>query len=158
MADPVRDAAHGPSESPPGGPPSEGRRGVTGVELHVADIEASVAFYATLGFEVIRRWEDWVRLDRDGAELVLMGDAYVRSHDHYFAPYIDRSPRGVGVEVIMEVADVDALYADAVAAGLRIVKPIQDRAWKARDFRLADPDGFFVRISSPLRHEAKPGT
>jgi uncharacterized glyoxalase superfamily protein PhnB len=49
------------------------------------------------------------------------------------------------------VADVDAVYATVQAAGLRIVKPIQDRDWKARDFRLADPDGFFVRITSPLR-------
>ena len=123
------------------------------MEFHVADVEASIAFYAALGFRVVRRWEDWVRLDRDGAELVLMGDAYIRGHDHYFTPYLGRSPRGVGVEVSVEVADVDAVYAAARAAGLRIVKPIQDRDWKARDFRLADPDGFFVRITSSLRHE-----
>ena len=132
------------------------RSGVTGVEFHVADIEASIRFYEALGFHVTRRWEDWVRLDRDGAELVLMGDAYIRGHDHYFTPYLDRSPRGVGVEVSIEVADVDGVYAAARAAGLRIVKPIQDRPWKARDFRVADPDGFFVRFSSSLRHEAAP--
>jgi uncharacterized glyoxalase superfamily protein PhnB len=53
------------------------------------------------------------------------------------------------------VADVDAAYAAAQAAGLRIVKPIQDRDWQARDFRLADPDGFFLRITSPLHHEVE---
>ena len=127
--------------------------GITGVELHVADVEASIRFYEALGFRVARRWEDWVRLDRDGAELVLQGDAYVRSHEHYFSATIDRSPRGTGVEVTVEVSDVDGVHAAAVAAGLRIVKPIQDRPWKARDFRLADPDGFFIRITSPLRHE-----
>jgi catechol 2,3-dioxygenase-like lactoylglutathione lyase family enzyme len=126
---------------------------VIGVELHVADVEASIAFYSVLGFRVAHRWEDWVRLDRDGAELVLQGDSYVRNHPHYFTADIDRSPRGTGVEVTVEVSDVDAVHAAAVAAGLRIVKPIQDRAWKARDFRLADPDGFFIRITSPLRHE-----
>jgi catechol 2,3-dioxygenase-like lactoylglutathione lyase family enzyme len=72
---------------------------VTGVELHVADLAASIACYETLGFRIIRRWEDWVRLDRDGAELVLQGDAYIRGHEHYFTPHIDRSPRGTGVEV-----------------------------------------------------------
>ena len=133
---------------------AELRHGITSVEFHVTDVEASIAFYATLGFRVVRRWEDWVRLDRDGAELVLMGDAYIRSHNHYFTPYLDRSPRGVGVEVSVEVSDVDAVYATAQATGLRIVKPIQDRDWKARDFRLADPDGFFIRVTSPLRHEA----
>jgi catechol 2,3-dioxygenase-like lactoylglutathione lyase family enzyme len=141
---------------PAGAQTSAGRRGVTGVELHVADVDASIAFYGVLGFRVARSWEEWVRLDRDGAELVLQGDAYIRGHDHYFTPHIDRSPRGVGVEVTVEVEDVDAVHAAAVAAGLRIVKPIQDRAWKARDFRLADPDGFFIRITSPLRHEVTP--
>jgi hypothetical protein len=38
------------------------------------------------------------------------------------------------------------------------VKPIQDRTWKARDFRLADPDGYFIRITSPLRHEVTSAT
>ena len=152
MEERVPGAVPGPSETPA----SEARHGVTGVEFHVADVEASIAFYEALGFRVTRRWEDWVRLDRDGAELVLMGDGYVRGHDHYFAPYLDRSPRGVGVEVTVEVGDVDAVHAAAQAAGLRIVKPIQDRDWKARDFRLADPDGFFVRITSPLRHEVTP--
>lgn len=128
-------------------------KGATGVELHVADIEATLAFYEALGFRVTKRWKDWVRLDRDGAELVLQGDAYLRNHDHYFTPYLDVSPRGVGVEITIEVDDVDAVYATAQEAGLRIVKPIQDRDWKARDFRLADPDGFFVRITSSLRHE-----
>jgi len=131
---------------------------MTGVELHVSDIEASITFYETLGFRVARRWMDWVRLDRDGAELVLQGDEYVRGHVHYFTPYIDRSPRGTGVEVTVEVPDVDAVHAAAQAASLRIVKPIQDRGWKARDFRLADPDGFFIRVTSPLRHEVTPKT
>lgn len=128
-----------------------GRPGVTGVELHVADFEKSLAFYATLGFTVVRRWEDWARLDRDGADLVLQGDAYVRGKEHYFTPHMDRSPRGVGVEIVIEVADVDAVHAAAKAAGLRVVKDMQDRPWKARDFRLADPDGYFLRITSPLQ-------
>jgi catechol 2,3-dioxygenase-like lactoylglutathione lyase family enzyme len=152
-AAPVGGAAAGSSTAPGAAEGRSARRGVTGVELHVADIEATIAFYGVLGFRVVRRWEEWVRLDRDGAELVLQGDAYIRSHEHFFTRFIDRSPRGVGVEVTVEVEDVDAVHAAAVAAGLRIVKPIQDRDWKARDFRLADPDGFFVRITSPLRHE-----
>jgi len=145
-------------EQEPDAPPArpEGRRGaigVTGVELHVSDVDASIRFYEVLGFRVARRWGDWVRLDRGGAELVLQGDGYVRSHPHYFSALIDRTPRGTGVEITVDVEDVDAVHTAAVAAGLRIVKPIQDRQWKARDFRVADPDGFFIRITSPLRHD-----
>lgn len=125
-------------------------RGVTRVEFHVADLDASIAFYRALGFRVARRWEVMARLELDGAELQLHGDAYLRDHEHYFTAYLDRAPRGVGVEVIVEVADVNAVHAAAVAAGLRIVKPLLDRPWRARDFRVADPDGYFLRITSPL--------
>jgi lactoylglutathione lyase len=129
-----------------------------GVEFHVSDVEGTIAFWEALGFQVTRRWEDWLRMVRPGdaglsdAEVVIQGDAGLRTRDHYFTPHLDREPRGVGVEVTLEVGDVDALHAAARAAGLRIVKPIQDRDWKARDFRLAAPDGFFVRVTSPLRH------
>ena len=57
------------------------------------------------------------------------------------------------MEVSIQVDDVDAMYATVLAAGLNVVKPIQDRTWRARDFRVADPDGYFVRITSPLRGE-----
>lgn len=128
--------------------------GLTGVELHVADVERSIAFYEALGFRIVQRWQDWIRLDRDGAELVLFSDDYIRRKPrraaHYFSPWIDGYPRGVGVEIVIEVADVDAVHAAATAGGLRIVKEIADRPWKARDFRLADPDGYFLRITSPL--------
>ena len=129
-----------------------------GIEFHVSDVERTIAFWEVFGFRVTRRWEDWLRMVRsaDGAvgdaEIIVQGDAGLRTRDHYFAPHLDRSPRGVGIEVTLEVADVEAAYATAQAAGLRVVKPIQDRDWKARDFRLAAPDGFFVRVTSPLKH------
>ena len=129
-----------------------------GIELHVSDVERTIAFWEVFGFRVTRRWEDWLRMVRPAegpvaaAEIIVQGDAGLRTRDHYFTPHLDHSPRGVGVEITLEVEDVEAAYAAAQAAGLRIVKPIQDRDWKARDFRLADPDGFFVRVTSPLRH------
>jgi len=123
------------------------------VEFFVGDVDRSIAFYAELGFEVMKRWEDWVLLRRGEIKLGLQGDAHATAGPHYFTPNIGRRPRGTGVEVSIQVDDVDAEYAKAQAAGLDIVKPIQDRPWKARDFRIADPDGYFLRITSPLRGE-----
>ena len=123
------------------------------VEFFVRDVDRSIEFYAHLGFSVAKRWEDWVLLRRGETRLGLQGDAHAKEGPHYFTPNIGRFPRGTGVEVSVQVEDVDAEYARALAAGLNIVKPIQDRSWKARDFRVADPDGYFVRITSPLRGE-----
>jgi catechol 2,3-dioxygenase-like lactoylglutathione lyase family enzyme len=123
------------------------------VEFFVRDIERSLAFYRALGFEVAKRYEDWILLRRGDVKLALQGDAHAVAGPHYFTPDIGRFPRGTGVEVSIQVTDVDAEYIRAQTAGLHIVKPIQDRPWKARDFRLADPDGYFIRITSLLQGE-----
>jgi lactoylglutathione lyase len=123
------------------------------VELFVSDIERSLAFYRSLGFEVAKRFDDYVLIRRGEIRLALQGDAHAVTGPHYFTPHIARTPRGTGVEISIQVADVDAEYIRAKTAGLTIVKGIQDRQWGARDFRVADPDGYFLRITSPLEGE-----
>ena len=123
------------------------------VEFFVRDVERSIAFYRSLGFSVAKRYEDWILMQRGDIKLALQSDAHVVAGPHYFTPNIGQIPRGTGVEISIQVTDVDAEYIRAKTAGLNIVKPIQDRPWKARDFRLADPDGYFLRITSPLLGE-----
>jgi lactoylglutathione lyase len=130
---------------------------MTFVEFFVSDVERSIAFYERLGLRVLRRWEDWVRLGLGDSFITLQGDAHAVKGPHYFTPDIGHSPRGTGVEIVFEVDDVDAVYARAQAGGLNVVKPIQDREWKARDFRVADPDGYFVRFTTPLPSMHKTG-
>ena len=121
------------------------------VELFVHDVDASIAFYKALGFTMARRYEDYVLLQRGEIRLSLQGDAHAVAGPHYFTPHIQQFPRGTGVEISIQVADVDAEYIRARTAGLNIVKAMQDRPWGARDFRVADPDGYFLRITSPLK-------
>ena len=123
------------------------------VELFVSDLDRSLAFYRALGFGIDRRYEDYVLLRRGDMRLAIQGDTHVVEGPHYFTPHIGRAPRGTGVEISIQVADVDAEHIRAKTAGLNIVKPMQDRPWGARDFRLADPDGYFLRITSPLTGE-----
>jgi len=128
------------------------RRLTTSPELFVADLDRSIAFYARFGLTVARRWEDWARLVHPaGAGIVLQGDAHAVAGPHYFTPHIGRVPRGTGVEITIEVPEVDDLHALAVREGLGVVKGLVDRPWGARDFRVADPDGYFVRFTTPLR-------
>lgn len=120
------------------------------VELHVGDVDAAVDFYADIGFEVEGRGSSWARLRLGGGRLRLQSDEYIRGHPHYFSEHLDRRPRGIGVEIVAEVDD----DIDEVAMRMRsrgaIVKELQDREWGARDFRVADPDGYFVRVTTPL--------
>jgi predicted enzyme related to lactoylglutathione lyase len=54
----------------------------------------------------------------------------------------------VGVEIVLEVEDL-AVAVDAVErAGYGLVEPPRERPWGLRDFRLADPDGYYVRVTT----------
>jgi lactoylglutathione lyase len=126
---------------------------MTKVELFVSDLARSRAWYEALGFRVVRESGDWQMLALGDNVLDLQGDAHALAGPHYFTPQMDRWPRGTGVEISIEVENVDALYELAFTLGVDVVKPIQDRPWKARDFRVADPDGYFLRFTTPLRRE-----
>jgi lactoylglutathione lyase len=126
---------------------------MTKVEIFVSDFARSRAFYESLGFAVLREWQDWAMLALGDNVLDLQADDHAVAGPHYFTPEISRFPRGTGVEISIEVEEIDALYERARKLGVDIVKPIQDRPWKARDFRIADPDGYFIRFTTPLRRE-----
>ena len=44
--------------------------------------------------------------------------------------------------------DVDALHRRVLASGYPVFEPLQERPWGLRDFRIVDPDGYFLRITS----------
>ena len=48
----------------------------------------------------------------------------------------------------IEVADVDAVYAKAVALGLQIVYPPTDEPWGVRRFFVTDPNGVIINVLS----------
>ena len=55
--------------------------------------------------------------------------------------------RGAGVEIVLEIPDVDAAAEAAVEAGYRLAEPVRERPWGLRDFRVVDPDGYYLRIT-----------
>jgi predicted ester cyclase len=56
--------------------------------------------------------------------------------------------RGLGVEIVIEVDDVERCQERVAASGHPILEPLQDRPWGLRDFRISDPDGYYLRITS----------
>jgi uncharacterized glyoxalase superfamily protein PhnB len=61
-----------------------------------------------------------------------------------------------GVELVLEVDDVDADHARVSAAGWPLAEPLTHRPWGLRDFRLVDPDGYYWRVTDATT-EASPG-
>ena len=116
------------------------RRVVPNIET--ADLEASRAFYVEgLGLEVAMDLEWIVTLvapENPTAQLSL-----IRADDAA-APQPD---------LTVEVADVDAAHARALAHGLPEVYPLTDEPWGVRRFFLRDPNSKIVNVMS---HRAGP--
>jgi len=118
------------------------------LELFADDVAASVAFYRdVLGFEAGTGWGEYVPV-RCGAVTLGIGPASGLSDEHYFRPEVASDRRGLGVEIVLEVADVGAVYERVRASGHPLVTPLKDRPWGLTDFRVAAPDGYFLRITS----------
>lgn len=53
-------------------------------------------------------------------------------------------------QISIEVDDVDAAHAAALAGGYDIVHPLTDEAWGVRRFFVRDPEGHLVNVLSHL--------
>ncbi|HSZ42723.1 MAG TPA: VOC family protein [Trebonia sp.] len=122
-------------------------------ELFVDDVERSVAFYgAALGLRPPRDYDPrgYVPVGAGRLRIGLQRRGALPA-DHHFRPAHFAGPRGVGVEIVVEVDDVDAAFArarDAAVTSGGQVEPLAARPWGQTDFRLIDPDGYYIRVTS----------
>jgi uncharacterized glyoxalase superfamily protein PhnB len=114
--------------------------------LTVADVRRSVAWYRdVLRFSVDREFE---RAGRLFAVSLRAGTIRILLTQEDGARGVDRV-KGEGFSLQITTAqDIDALASNAKRAGAALDSEPVD-AWGARVFRLRDPDGFRLVISSP---------
>ena len=111
------------------------------INLYVADVERSTAFYAGLGFaESFRTPAEGtpihVELVLDGLKIGIADVASaVRDHG------LDVSPDGRAMEICLWTDDTDAAYADLLAAGALSMSEPHDWLGRLRVAWVGDPDG-----------------
>ena len=49
-------------------------------------------------------------------------------------------------DITIEIDDVDAVYAEAVGLGLKVVYPLTDEPWGVRRFFVTDPNGVVINV------------
>jgi catechol 2,3-dioxygenase-like lactoylglutathione lyase family enzyme len=59
-------------------------------------------------------------------------------------------------QITVEVADVDAVHAEAVRRGLEIIYPLTDEPWGVRRFFVKDPNGVVLNVASHRGDAATP--
>jgi catechol 2,3-dioxygenase-like lactoylglutathione lyase family enzyme len=114
-------------------------------EIFPADLDATVDFYVrVLGFAVLKdQREEPIAYVCLGRGDVRMGALRRRADEPRGA---ERPP--TGVELVLEVDDVEAERDRVATAGWPVDADVQARPWGLTDFRLLDPDGYYLRITS----------
>lgn len=101
------------------------------------DFDATIGFYAGLGFDLIYRDDHWLILERGPLELE-------------FFPHPELDPASSSFSACIRVDDLAALYRDFSAAGLPghgipRLEPIRPIVDGLEMFALVDPDGSLLR-------------
>jgi catechol 2,3-dioxygenase-like lactoylglutathione lyase family enzyme len=107
------------------------------VELPVANLTASLAFYRQAGFVVERATPTFAALCWRQSWLFLVQSAA-------FAP----APQPPNIRVLVD--DLETALAQAKRCGWPLRAPPGDRDYGLRDFTVADPDGYELRFASVL--------
>jgi catechol 2,3-dioxygenase-like lactoylglutathione lyase family enzyme len=126
-------------------------------ELDVADLARSLSFYVdVLGFSVrIERPEERFAYLTRGPVHLMLEQADGPGRRFRTAPL--EYPFGRGMNLQIEVPDVDHLHAQASRAGATIYLPLEERWYRRgdeevgnRQFVVVDPDGYLLRFFTSL--------
>jgi catechol 2,3-dioxygenase-like lactoylglutathione lyase family enzyme len=112
---------------------------ISAITLATHDMQRAVAFYEALGF-VLKYGGPAARFTSFHA-----GNGYLNLT---IAP-LDRHWSWWG-RAIFYVDEVDAVYAQAVAAGLSPAFAPRDASWGERYFHITDPDGHELSFARPV--------
>ena len=119
------------------------------LELFVTDMDRAIAFYRdVLGFVLHRREPDYASVRNGDVVLGLGPIAKLPETGGYFTRSGLTGERGLGVEIVFEVDDISTAHDAVLMSGHPILEPIQERPWGLTDFRIADPDGYYLRLTS----------
>jgi catechol 2,3-dioxygenase-like lactoylglutathione lyase family enzyme len=127
-----------------------------GINIVVADMDASVAFYRRLGIDIPDRgpWDNDHRTAEtaDGVKLEMDNTTFAPRWNSGWPGSKGRGGAVFGFSVATR-DDVDRIHADLIAAGHTSQQDPYDAFWGSRYAIVEDPDGNAVGIMSPMSDE-----
>jgi catechol 2,3-dioxygenase-like lactoylglutathione lyase family enzyme len=120
------------------------------LELFVRVMDSSIDFsQRVLGFELMRQEPGYPSLRSGGVTLGLGPIAKLPAGGGgYFTPSRLATDRGASVEIVLEVDDIMASHDRVARSGHPVLHALQVQPWRLTDFRITDPDGSYLRLTS----------
>ncbi|WP_119066703.1 VOC family protein [Aggregatilinea lenta] len=117
------------------------------LELFVKSVPESKDFYAhVLGFDVVSYQPDGYSVLRKGDIQIALQAQSQLPDDHPLKP-IGNERAGLGIEIVLEVDDLEAIYAHVLHVAWPLADTLAERPWGSRDFRVIDPNGYYIRLN-----------
>jgi lactoylglutathione lyase len=115
------------------------------VEIFPDDLDATVGFYTgVLGFAITKdqraEASAYVSLERGSVQIGASRRAVPDVREARLPP--------TGTELVLEVDDVAGERDRVAAAGWPVREDLTDHPWGLTDFRIVDPAGYYLRITS----------
>ena len=123
-------------------------------ELYVSDFSKSLGFYTeVLGFSVLytRHNPEFVYLEQEELQLMLL-----QTDKNWLGSGLE-PPYGRGVNLQMEVTNIQPIYERLLENGIAVQRELKD-VWReagdmltgSSEFWVQDPDGYLLRFCQPL--------
>jgi len=119
------------------------------LELFTTNIDKTVNFYKDiLGFKSLKSSNSNYQPIQKGQVILGIGLLESLGSNHYFNSYQSDTQFGYGVEIVLEVEDINLAYNKAKMANVEIESELKTQPWGLTDFRLIDPNGYYIRVTS----------
>ena len=125
------------------------------IEVFPSDMKRFLDFYVgILQFNIRKQEGTYVFVQRDD---IFIGAIEVSNNDTL--PEKERYRRPTkGIEIVFEVDNLVAERDRILSQGWKLVDDIKKQEWGLEDFRLVDPDGYYVRITTHSPNSDAKGT
>jgi catechol 2,3-dioxygenase-like lactoylglutathione lyase family enzyme len=132
-------------------------RALLSIQLSVADLGATEAFYAGILDLPVRRAltsfgaPEHLVLGLDGCEVIFVEDSVLVFADPLLGVRLENFPRGVGMTLHLTVTGIEEIYQELLDEELEILYPLALKPYGSRELWCFDPDGYLVVLEEPAQ-------
>lgn len=117
------------------------------LELFVEDLQRSIRFYEEILTLVFSKKNATSAMIKLGDFSLLLTPDYILNENHYLKRG-GLKPKGKGVEVIMVFDNIEQIYQHVLEKNYPVESNLKMQSWGMKDFRIVDPDGYYLRLTS----------